>query len=1249
MRRPALLLPLLLVACAGVPRPALRPVDVASPRALAEAAEAFYAGQTPAQLREAVEAARAAAPDSALHHELAFTLATMEARNDDALSHLLALLRDTAGDAAPLHLHFLSWLDFTRPQRAAVREHLRALAGTHPSADVRAVAAYQLSGLLHAEGDVEGRDAATASLPGRLAFAVAGTWDNDQGKGYELELAPEQRPGLDETYQGRTGPMAWRPDAPLDPRGRLDLAALMTPGRWAVAYAQARADVTEEGWYALKLATTDPLKVWVDGRLVFAAAQVARAVPDQLVVPVKLSAGAHRVLVKSAHRQGVWFLLGRLVPFAGAGASLDSVDKVVTWHARALPPASGRAWAHLVGWAHFVAGGATTVKTADAWARQAPRSLLARVWQADALWYNQERGRAADALAALDAEVGDALPFVRLRQARFHFQQGLKQKARDEVLPLLRARPDVRDAHDLWVELHRAEGWTEDEAAAIAARAAAVGETPTDVLDAARVELKLGRRAAGLAAYRRLLDWLPLHADALDRLSELHRDAGELNRAEQLLLRRLASWPVDGAAWLDLAEVRRRRGDVEGSKEALGAFATLQPDSATPWVKRGELASEAGDAAAAVGAWRRALELNPDNEALAHRLDFLAPEARGPWLEDVPDEAALARAVKRREGLAPLPGADVAWLLDHEVTLLNNDGSTSNVVTAVLHAFNAQGRDRIMRQRVQSSGRLRVLHAWSVDEKGQRSEASSERSRQIFFRGLQPGSTLVLQYRLDVPPSGYLSRYLTRSWSFQSGGEQRADSAFVLWAPAGTALHERRVGAIERSQARRGGQLRVEWSAKDVPPIVAEPAMPPAVEVAANLRVSTVPDWRTWLGWEQALLEGAFRGSPELEALVKRLGAGAVTGDEKLARVHAFVMEDIRYQQDYESFIAGVKPHPAPMVLERRYGDCKDKAVLFIELAKRLGVEAHFALVRTRDAGPLDVDVPMQQFNHAIVYVPAQPGVAAARFFDPTAEQLDLDVLRADDAGTKSLVFDPVTGLHTWREIPFEPPAAHRETSDLELSLSKDGAAQGTFRLEAKGRTGSLLRRLARNEEVLAQAVQRLAGVLVPGATTSGAKVEEAQSLEKPAALSAQLSAATFARAEGDALRLELPLDFAPRSSFTLASRRHPLVLGVPAHRATRVRLTLPEGWEVKKAPRAGRVELPCLALWREVTASGGTLEATTRYETRCERLSPAEYAQYRAQVDEMQRLLDDELVVAPSPPLPAKRGEGRGEGPRRR
>ena len=58
-------------------------------------------------------------------------------------------------------------------------------------------------------------------------------------------------------------------------------------------------------------------------------------------------------------------------------------------------------------------------------------------------------------------------------------------------------------------------------------------------------------------------------------------------------------------------------------------------------------------------------------------------------------------------------------------------------------------------------------------------------------------------------------------------------------------------------------------------------------------------------------------------------------------------------------------------------------------------------------------------------------------------------------------------------------------------------------------------------------------------------------------------------------------------------------------------------------------MNLPCLSLQREVKRAGNVVTSTQTYRTLCERISPAEYVTYRAKLDDMVRLLDDELVVS--------------------
>ena len=1233
MRIFALTLTALLYAGCVTVAPTLNKVAAKDGAKLSAAAEAFYRAENPTHLRAAVDEAKTAGPNTALYHELAARLAQLEARDADVIKHLVAVLSDTAGDAPLFHLHLLATLDLTWAERAVVKDLYRSLLDQHPSPEVRAVAASHLATMLNAEGEFAARNETIANIPGQVELAIAGTWDNDQGKGFDLELAPELRPGLDEVYEGRAGKVTWRKDAPKDPRGRYDLLMLMTPSRWAAAFAQGTFTTETDGLQALRITSTDPLKVWVDGKLVFSAAQLERSVPDHLVIPVDLKKGQHTVLIKQAHREGLWHLAVRVTPYDGAPFKRE-LDPMLASRVANLNKTPARMLAHLVGWAHLSAGGATTVKLADAAASKLPRSLVLRSWVVDALWYNQERGRTADLLGVLDTEFGAELPFMRLRQARFHLQQGLKQKARERLLQLQKDSPQLREVWDLLADVWRGEGWTEDELRVLKTRAEKFGTTPDEDIELSRALSRHGKRDDAITVLDNVLAELPYYPEALRREAELAFDAADFREAKKHQEARLESWPTDYSTWLALAETHRRMGDLKAAEAALMKAERLSPEASVPRSKLGDLAYERGDTIGAVTLWKRSVELNPENEALANRVEFLSPETRGEWMNDIPDESRLEALVKERAKLKQQSGADVAYLLDHEVTLLNTDGSTSNVVSVVIHAWNAQGRDRIIRQSV-GGGRLRVLHAYAVDEKGQRSEASSERNRQIFFRGMQPGSTLVLQYRLDTPPKGYLARYYNETWSFQGVGDQRLESTLVLWAPLTAKLHEYKVGQVEHKQEKRGELLRFTWTTRDTPPLISEPGMPTVGELAVNIHLSTVPDWKTWLSWEQALLEGVFRDSPELEVIARGLGKGDPEPQEKLDRIHTFVMEEIRYQQDYESFIAGVKPHPASMTLERRYGDCKDKAVLFIELARKLGLDAHFALVRTRDAGPVRQDVPMQQFNHAIVYVPEQQGVNA-RFYDPTAELLDVASVRTDDVGTQSLVFDPKTNVHTWREIPFQNPEANRETTTVALEIDPKGGAKGSLTLEAVGRSGSLIRRTAKNQAIFTQVGQRIASSYLPNATTSDVRALEVESLRVPAAIRMEVAAGTFARPEGDTLRVKLPSDANPRNTFSLATRNHPLLLGTPTQQQMQLELTLPEGFEAKKLPAGGTVSLPCLSLSREVSQVGRVVKSKQTWRTTCERLSASEYPTYRAKLDDMVRLLDDELVLGPAKAVPA-------------
>ena len=89
--------------------------------------------------------------------------------------------------------------------------------------------------------------------------------------------------------------------------------------------------------------------------------------------------------------------------------------------------------------------------------------------------------------------------------------------------------------------------------------------------------------------------------------------------------------------------------------------------------------------------------------------------------------------------------------------------------------------------------------------------------------------------------------------------------------------------------------------------------------------------------------------------------------EERAARALAFVREEVRYF-GMEVGVHAHKPHAPSLVLRRRFGDCKDKALLLVSLLQALGIEARPVLANTRLRRGLDDRLPSPYvFDHAIV------------------------------------------------------------------------------------------------------------------------------------------------------------------------------------------------------------------------------------------------------------------------------------------
>jgi hypothetical protein len=341
------------------------------------------------------------------------------------------------------------------------------------------------------------------------------------------------------------------------------------------------------------------------------------------------------------------------------------------------------------------------------------------------------------------------------------------------------------------------------------------------------------------------------------------------------------------------------------------------------------------------------------------------------------------------------------------------------------------------------------------------------------------------------------------------------------------------------------------------------------------------------------------------------------------------VAQEIRYQQDYEDTIAGVRPHSCPIILERGYGDCKDKAVLFILLAREVGIDVHFAILRTTDAGKVRREVPNQQFNHAIVYVPEQDGITEGFFMDPTTDGLDMGNLRADDQGAISLVLDPEGRDYSFMTIPYQAPEFQRTERNTVVTIESAEAATANNVIKLRGSGAAGIRRAMRNREQANNLFQAVANSLFTGASIQSSEHRNQDDIWHPLELELKLDIGEAIQPEGDHYRIAIPELVTFGQLTSLERRRTPMRLGPPESRSAITRFELPAGARVVRTPENFDLSDECFSIKQRTQRRGRTVTVEQEFERRCPEISTEQYPALRRMTQRAQNQLESHLVFS--------------------
>ncbi|HEX7622862.1 MAG TPA: DUF3857 domain-containing protein, partial [Anaeromyxobacteraceae bacterium] len=740
-------------------------------------------------------------------------------------------------------------------------------------------------------------------------------------------------------------------------------------------------------------------------------------------------------------------------------------------------------------------------------------------------------------------------------------------------------------------------------------------------------------------------------------------DAADLEGAVRLLGETLRLEPADLQTRLRLADLLAANARYDDAENVYAAALAITPDEPEILERRGQARLRGGHRQEALADFLAALELKPQNAQLKELVRAIEPTRERfetPYLRDA---RALARTAP-----APEQDEDALILCDLKVTKVFLSGLASSFRQLVVKVETQRGVDAWRnwatgytpeRQEVHVERARVVKPDGAVIDTYQESDRSSSepwyrlyydtRTRALGFPSLAPGDLLEIAVRTDDVASENLLADYFGEVVFLGDDTRRADAEYVLLVPQGRRIFaaDPVLPRLEKSEkALPGGVVERRWRAREVARIRPEPGMPGWSEVAPYVHVSTYASWEEVGRFYWALVREQLTVTPEIRETAARLGAEVrserrarklpESGDELalIQAAHRFVVTNTRYVA-LEFGIHGFKPYRVDQILERRFGDCKDKASLTHALLSALGVESRLVLLRMKKLGRMpERPASLAIFNHAILYVPKHD-----LWLDGTASYSGSRDLPDEDRGATVLVVNPDAAAR-FTTIPEGRPEDNASRSSYDVALAKDGSAVVTGEAQVGGVQAPGYRRAYASEHDRRVNLEQAMGRTFPGLSVKEVAVSDLARLEEDVTMHFTLALPRLADRDGEGLR------FAPfgrshrfaEAMAPLSTRSYDLVLGAPWASRLTYRYALPAGQRSAELPPPVHLDTPFGAFDVSYRADAVGLVAEMRMALKASRVAAAAYPAFRDFVSQVDRALARPVRIAPGAPPTAAR-----------
>ena len=546
------------------------------------------------------------------------------------------------------------------------------------------------------------------------------------------------------------------------------------------------------------------------------------------------------------------------------------------------------------------------------------------------------------------------------------------------------------------------------------------------------------------------------------------------------------------------------------------------------------------------------------------------------------------------------PEMPFIWLLDEGKYSIEPDGRTKNTTRQVVQILKPQGAEAYRERRftwnpehqkftvnwmrvVKPNGEVISDHPEQVQDSDVPAEMgvpmyTATKVRRMSLSGLDSGTILDFSITTETDASMMPGEFFV-SWRVTTPTYVvRSNLEVDVPASMHPRIYETNLD-FKRVEKTENGRRIYAWRKSNVDRFSGEPYAPDSLLQGMTVSVSPSFAWNAIGKWYVPIARDAFAVTPSVEEKMKSVLANSKSLDDSIRALHKWVAQDIRYVA-VELGRGGYVPRTPETVVRTGFGDCKDKAMLFLAALRKIGVTGYPVLLNISGAERKETP-SLGQFNHMIAAVKRG---TKYEFADLTAGTYAYGMLPRSEQGNLAVLVKENDGEQI--TLPESSQLDAMIDATITGKLGEDGVFSGRYEEVRHGYLESTMRAVFQNplDSARRQSFGRaVTGLYFDNPQTDSLVAFDGKDLMAEARVSAKITRARMVTKVGDVQLLTNPLR--PMESYSRVAdgmesdndRKLPYDVAkmIPQYTThTVVRVKLPVGWTAT-LPKSEKLDGP--------------------------------------------------------------------------